>query len=234
MRYLKLFENFQESDTLYIFDFDDTLVKSPSFEELVIRYLNGENLPEVERLVSRSLLHLSKPLDTPLIIENGKIYIEDKLGLLEPKGNWVKKGIGLKMVTPNIFHSLDISFPGLRLTDGEKKENFLNKPISNLYQSVENKAIVTGRMLKLEDKVINCLKNLGLGLPNHGLYCFPLKDDSSDRVAEWKAKKIVELIKKTGFKNAKFYDDRSKWVRRVVLEVNKQLPDVTFEGIRVN
>jgi len=230
MKYLKLFENFQVDDTLYIFDFDDTLVDSPSFEELVIRYLNGEKLPEVERLVSRSLLHLSKPLDTPLIIENGKIYIEDKLGILEPKGNWVKKGIGLKMITPNIFHSLDISFP-----------TEVNKPISDIYKSVKNKAIVTGRMSKLEDKVIESLTKLkleeNLNTPNHGLFCFPLKDDSradvDDRVADWKARTIVELLKKTGFKQAKFYDDRSKWVRRVVLEVNKELPNVYFEGIRV-
>lgn len=222
MRYLKLFENFQESETLYIFDFDDTLAESPSFEELVIRYLSGENLPEVERLVSRSLLHLSKPLDTPLIIENGKIYIEDKLGILIPKGNWVKKGIGLKMIPPNIFHSLDISFPTT------KKES-----ITQIYDRVSNKAIVTGRMLKLKDKVVESLERLEIGKPNYGLFCFPSKDDSSDRVAEWKAKTIVGLIRDNGFKKAKFFDDNPKWVRKVIQEVTKELPDVNFEGIRI-
>ena len=40
MKYLKLYEDFKQSDdTLYIFDFDDTLVDSPEFEELAIKYL---------------------------------------------------------------------------------------------------------------------------------------------------------------------------------------------------
>jgi phosphoserine phosphatase len=40
MKYLKLYENFrQDDDTLYIFDFDDTLVNSPTFEELSIKFL---------------------------------------------------------------------------------------------------------------------------------------------------------------------------------------------------
>lgn len=225
MKYLKLFENFQEDDTLYIFDFDDTLVESPSFEELVISYLSpsGEKLPEVKNLIKKSLEHLDKPLDTPLTIENGKIYLEDKKGLIEKKGNWVRKGIGLKMIAPNIFHSMDISFPK------NKKES-----INKIYERVSNKAIVTGRMSKLESKVIESLERLNIDKPNKGLFCFPHGNDSNDRVAEWKAAKIVELLKDTGFRKAKFYDDNPKWVRRVVLEVNKQLPDVEFEGIRVH
>jgi hypothetical protein len=225
MRYLKLFENFQESETLYIFDFDDTLAESPSFEELVIRYKNGEDLPEIEILLKNSLKLIDKKL-SDIHIENGKIFVKDADESIdvEGKGNyWVRKGGGLiKMITPNKFHFLDISMPTKV------------KELSELYKQVQNKAIVTGRMVDLREKVIESLEKFGLEFPNHDLFCYPSKDDRTDRVAEWKAKTIVKLLKKTGFLRAKFYDDKPKWVKRVVLEVKKELPEVEFEGIRVH
>ena len=218
MKYLKLFENFQESDTLYIFDFDDTLVDSPSFEDLAIEYLT-ENLT-IRDLIKRSLQFVNKD-KSDLRIENGRIYIEDPNQMIEPKGNWVRKGLRLYMVTPNVYHFLDISMPTKV------------KELSEHYRQVQNKAIVTGRMVDLKEKVIGALELFGLEFPNYGLFCYPSKDDRTDRVAEWKAKTIVKLIRETGFKKAKFYDDKPKWVKRVVLEVRKELPEVEFEGIRV-
>jgi hypothetical protein len=225
MKYLKLFENFQEDDTLYIFDFDDTLVDSPSFEELVIRYKNGEDLPEIEILLKNSLKLIDKKL-SDIHIENGKIFVKDADESIEVEGKgnyWVRKGGGLiKMVTPNKFHFLDISMPTKV------------KELSELYKQVQNKSIVTGRMVDLREKVIESLELFGLELPNHGLFCYPSKNDRTDRVAEWKAKTIVQLLKDTGFKKAKFYDDKPKWVKKVVLEVRKELPEVEFKGIRVH
>jgi hypothetical protein len=86
----------------------------------------------------------------------------------------------------------------------------------------------------LEEKVKESLTKFGLELPNHGLFCYPSKDDRTDRVAEWKAKTIVQLLRDTGFKKAKFYDDKPKWVKKVVLAVRTELPEVEFEGIRVH
>jgi hypothetical protein len=219
MRYLKLFENFQDNDTLYIFDFDDTLVHSPSFEELSIEYLS-ENLT-IGNLIDRSLGFVNKQ-KSDLRIENGRIYIEDPNQIIEPRGNWVRKGLRVYMVTPNVYHFLDISLPTKV------------KDLSELYKQVQNKAIVTGRMVDLKEKVIESLQKFGLELPNYGLFCYPSKDDRTERVAEWKAKTIVQLLKETEFKKAKFYDDKPKWVKRVVLEVKKELPEVEFEGIRVH
>ena len=219
MKYLKLFENFQNDDVLYIFDFDDTLVHSPSFEELAIQYLT-ENIT-IGDLIKRSLSFVNKQ-KSDLRIENGRIYIEDPNQIIEPKGNWVRKGLRVYMVTPNIYHFLDISLP---------KQV---KQLAELYTQVQNKSIVTGRMVDLKEKVIESLEKFGLELPNHGLFCYPSKDDKTERVAEWKAKTIVQLLKDTGFKKAKFYDDKPKWVKRVVLEVKKELPEVEFEGIRVH
>jgi hypothetical protein len=218
MRFLKLFENFKKDDTLYIFDFDQTLVESPSFEQLAIKYLNENQ--SISDLIKKSLKFVGKE-KSDLKIENGRIYIEDPNQQIEQKGNWVRKGLRVYLVTPNVYHFLDISMP-TKL-----------KELSELYKKVQNKAIVTGRMVDLEEKVKESLQKFGLELPNYGLFCFPSKDDNSQRVAEWKAKKIVQLLKDTGFKKAKFYDDKPKWVKRVVLEVKKELPEVEFEGIRV-
>jgi len=103
-----------------------------------------------------------------------------------------------------------------------------------MYKKVQNKAIVTGRMVDLEEKVKESLTKFGLELPNHGLFCYPSKEQTSDRVAEWKAKTIVKLLKETGFLKAKFYDDKPKWVKKVRELVTKELPLVEFEGIRVH
>lgn len=220
MKYLKLFESFQGSDqdTLYIFDFDDTIVDSPSFEELAIEYLTENQ--SIGDLISKSLYFVNKQ-KSDLKIENGRIYIEDPKQEIEPKGNWVRKGLRLYMVTPNVYHFLDISLPTKV------------KELSELYRKVSNKSIVTGRMVDLREKVLESLQRFGLEVPNHGLFCYPSKDDKSERVAEWKAKTIVKLLKDTGFTKAKFYDDKPKWVKRVVLEVKKELPNIEFQGIRV-
>jgi phosphoserine phosphatase len=42
MKYLKIFETFDRNDTLYVFDFDDTLVNTPEFEGFVIEYLTED------------------------------------------------------------------------------------------------------------------------------------------------------------------------------------------------
>jgi len=219
MKYLKLFENFQEDDVLYIFDFDDTLVYSPSFEELAIEYLTENQ--NISDLIKRSLYFVNRS-KSDLRIENGRIYIEDPNQTIEPKGNWVRKGLRVYMVTPNVYHFLDISLPTKV------------KELSEMYKKVQNKAIVTGRMVDLEEKVKESLEKFGLELPNHGLFCYPSKDDRTDRVAEWKAKTIVQLLRDTGFKKAKFYDDKPKWVKKVVTAVRTELPEVEFEGIRVH
>ena len=41
---IKNYNEFTSENVLYIFDFDDTLVNSPSFDELAINYLKEDNL----------------------------------------------------------------------------------------------------------------------------------------------------------------------------------------------
>jgi hypothetical protein len=42
MRFLKLFEEYNNDDVLHIFDFDDTIVDSPRFEDQIRDYLKED------------------------------------------------------------------------------------------------------------------------------------------------------------------------------------------------
>lgn len=219
MKWIKLFEDFNKTDdeTLYIFDFDDTLVQTPDFDDLAIEFLTESvTIPE---LIDKSLKWISKQ-KSDLKVENGRIYVEDPQNLIQVKANWVRKGNRVYMVTPNGFFNSDISLP-----TGTKE-------LAELYKKVKNKAIVTGRSKQFQYQVEDSLKKFGLEMPNCGLFCFPFL--KQERIAEWKAETIVNLLKETGFKKAYFYDDRSKWVNKAVDRVKKELPQVDFRGIKVN
>ncbi len=53
MRYIKEYRSF--NNILYIFDLDDTLVKTPSFESVAKKYIKESNLPTVFDLLNRSV-----------------------------------------------------------------------------------------------------------------------------------------------------------------------------------
>jgi hypothetical protein len=218
MRYLQIYEKFgTDSETLYIFDFDDTLVDTPNFEEEVIKLLKES--VTVKSLLKRSVGMIGKSM-SDLKWEHGRIYVSDPDSEIEVKGNWVRKKQRVYLMVPDKFYYTELSLPKKAL------------PLGEFYNSVENKAIVTGRIRDMKPKIEKNLDSLGLDQPSHGLFCYPSRDEISDRVAEWKAKTIVRLIKKSGFKKVKFYEDRSKWLRTVKNAVEKKLPYVEFEGIK--
>lgn len=219
MKWIKLFEEFNKIDdeTLYIFDLDDTLVETPDFEELAIQYLNES--VTIESLLEDSLRWIGK-LKSDLKGEHGRIYVDDPEELIIPKGNWVRKGKRVYLISPNKFYTSELSVP-TKL-----------KELSNLYKSVKNKAIVTGRTIQFKSRIEQILTDLGLDQPNYELFCYP--HTRFERIAEWKAETIVKLIKDNGFKKAHFYDDRPKWVKKVVDAVKRELPEVDFKGIKVN
>jgi hydroxymethylpyrimidine pyrophosphatase-like HAD family hydrolase len=114
----------------------------------------------------------------------------------------------------------------------EKDEPISTKELSKLYKKVLNKSIVTGRPKETMRKVEGYLKKFGLQNPNWGLFCSP-HGKNEDLIPGWKAETIVRLLKESGFKIAKFYDDKPDWVDTVVKAVESELPDVDFEGITV-
>ncbi len=207
----------KSDDTLYIFDLDDTLVLNPRFEELAIEYLKED--VTIRSLLQSSNRKIGVTMDK-LKWENGKIYVDDPNQEIEIKGNWVRKGKRVYLIPPDRFYFTNMSLP-INTTN-----------LSEFYNSVENKAIVTGRANDIKHKIVDSLNKFDLEMPNYGLHCYPAKAQTSDKVALWKAKTIVELIKNSGFKKVEFYDDNSKWVNKVTAMVKKELPDINWSGIK--
>ena len=79
------FKDFNSNSTLYIFDFDHTLVDTPNFNDLVIQYLSED----VSSLLNNSLKIIGKNI-SDLNVENGRIYIDDENIIYAGKDN---KGI---------------------------------------------------------------------------------------------------------------------------------------------
>jgi len=213
---IKNYNEFTSENVLYIFDFDDTLVNSPSFEELAIEYLKEDIT--IKDLLNQSIKRVGVTLDD-LKWQDGRIYVLDPNKELKEFGNWVRKGDRLYMFSPNLFHVSDISLP-----------KSLKTEIYNLYKSVENKCIVTAREESLRSKITRTLLDLGLELPKYGLHMAPV---GTKNAGHWKGEKIVEIINETGFQKAIFYDDNIKYIKRATKVVKEKLPNFDFTPIKV-
>ncbi len=212
---IKNYNEFTSENVLYIFDFDDTLVNSPSFEELAINYLKEDIT--IKDLLNQSINRVGVTLDD-LKWQDGRIYVLDPNKELKEFGNWVRKGDRLYMFTPNAFHLSDLSLPETL------------KELSELYKSVENKCIVTAREESLRDKITRTLLDLGLELPKYGLHMAP---NGTKNAGHWKGERIVEIINGTGFQKAIFYDDNAKYIKRATKVVRDKLPNFDFTPIKV-
>ena len=213
---IKNYNEFTSENVLYIFDFDDTLVNSPSFEELAIKYLKEDIT--IKDLLDQSIKRVGVTLDD-LKWQDGRIYVLDPNKELKEFGNWVRKGDRLYMFSPNLFHVSDISLP-----------KSLKTEISDLYKSIENKCIVTAREESLRNKITNKLLDLGLELPKYGLHMAPI---GTKNAGHWKGERIVEIITETGFQKAIFYDDNIKYIKRATKVIKEKLPNLDFTSIKV-
>lgn len=214
---IKTYNEFtSDVETLHIFDFDDTLVNSPSFEELAIQYLKED--VTIKDLLTQSVNRIGVSIND-LKWQDNRIYVLDPNKTIKEFGNWVRKGDRVYLTSPNLFHTSDISLP-----------NSL-KEVSELYKSVENKCIVTAREETIRNKVVDKLTQLGLKLPKYGLHMAP---KGSRNLGIWKGEKIVEILKETGFKKAIFYDDNPKYLKRATKVVKEKMPDIIWEPIKIN
>ena len=212
---IKNYNKFTNENILYIFDFDDTLVNSPSFDELAINYLKEDIT--IKDLLNQSVNRVGVTLDD-LKWQDGRVYILDPNKELREFGNWIRKGDRLYMFTPHAFHLSNLSLPETL------------KELSELYKSVENKCIVTARQEPLRNKITKTLLDLRLELPKYGLHMAPV---GTKNAGYWKGEKIVEIVNKTGFQKAIFYDDNIKYIKRATKVVKEKLPNFDFTPVKV-
>lgn len=204
-----------EQQTLYVFDFDDTLVVTPRYEDIAIKFLT-ENLT-VKDLLDRSLKRIGVD-KSKLKVQDKRIFIEDPQRIYPEEKDCVRKGNRLYLVQPDEFSYLDESLP---------KQT---KELVNLYKSVEDKCIVTARPESMRDKIESVLNQFGLEEPKWGLHMAP---DGKINAGKWKGEKIVNLAETTGFQNVIFYDDNSKYIRGAKKVVQEKLPNLNFKCIKV-
>lgn len=210
------FEKFNiELQTLYVFDFDDTLVVTPRYEDIAIKFLN-ENLT-VKNLLDRAIKSIGVN-KSELKIQDRRIYIEDPNKEYSEQKDWVRKGNRLYLVQPDEFCYLEESLP--------KKV----KELVNLYKSVEDKCIVTARPESMRSKIEGVLRQFGLDNPKWGLHMAP---DGRINAGKWKGEKIIELAKTTGFKNVIFYDDNSKYIKGAKKEASEKMPELNLKCVKV-
>lgn len=217
MNFIKTFESFNNK-TLYIFDFDETLVSSKSFEELSIEFIK-EGIT-IESLLKKSVNSINKDIND-LKYENDRIYIDDPNNEIDIKGNWVRKKKRVYLITPNKFYYTDLSLPYKKLK------------LTELYNKVENKCIVTARPKDMEKSVIKSLNKFDLDKPKYGLFCYPNNEKDIEHISIWKGKTIIKIIKETGFTDVIFYDDNSKLVNTVDKMIKESLPDINWKSIKV-
>ena len=210
-----------EEDILYIFDFDDTLVVTPRFEDQAIEFLK-ENLT-IESLLNVSVSRINKSLKD-LKWEDNRIYIDDPLNKIKIGENdryWVRKGKRIYLLQPDEYSLSEMSLP-TKL-----------KELSDKYKLVKNKCIVTARPKQMKDKIEKVLEFLGLELPNYGLYLYPYINHY--KAGTWKGNKIIEILSKSKFKKAIFYDDNPKYIKAVNKVISENLPkDIDFKSIKVD
>jgi hypothetical protein len=204
-----------ENKTLYVFDFDDTLMVTPRYEDIAVKYLT-ENLT-VKELLNRAVKRIGVTKDQ-LKVQDRRIFIEDPDKQYKEEKDWVRKGNRLYLVQPDEFCYLDESLPT------QVKE------LVELYKSVQDKCIVTARPQSMRNKIESVLKQFGLENPKWGVHMCP---NSRMNAGKWKGEKIVELVKLTGFNNVIFYDDNSKYIRGAKQVVSEKLPDLNFKCIKV-
>lgn len=210
---IKKFDDF-ENKTLYVFDLDDTLVKSPSFEERAIEYLKEDI--SIKSLLLKSLKLIGAKM-SDLRYDDSKVYIMDPDNKYSEVKNWKRKGNKIYLLSPEIYSRTNISLP------------IGKNDIYDTYKEVENKCIITARSINMKNKISNRLSELGIELPKYGIHMAPVgvKDAGT-----WKGEKILEIVNKFKFTKVKFYDDNSKYLKKARKVINTKMPDLDFECIK--
>ena len=226
MKYLKSYnENFNEilsnNKVLAAFDMDDTLVYSKRFEEHVKPLLVKEEFLTPEIILNNKVDDIGVNIKD-LKYEHGRIYLEDPKQTINISNNasWVRKGDRVYITQPDAYFLTEESMPV-----------GVYKRIVDIYNEVENKAIITSRREKLRNQTESALNKLGITMPNCGLFMYP--SNSLVFQAKWKALKLEELYNE-GFNEIHYFDDNIKVLKRIKSYLKKVNINISLYKVNEN
>lgn len=104
--------------------------------------------------------------------------------------------------------------------------SLLNHHVVEVYNTVSDKMIVTGRAKNLIPDIKKRLAEVGMEYPNHGLHCFPASGHKS--IADFKVHCILETIRMNQWEEVHFYEDREDWLKNAALVVRTTYPHIAF------
>ena len=219
----KLIYESKITNVLNAFDLDDTLVFNKPFEEN-IKHLLLEFKTPIEIFydkINNSGVELSK-----LKYENGRIYFDDPnkdFEIREYDTDWVRKKDRVYLTQPDEYLLTDESLP-----------ISINDNLLDIYNSSENKCIITARLSSSKDNIKKRLNKLGISQPNYGL--FMLNDKYSNKVI-FKCNTLLKLQEQFKFDEINYYDDNIKLLKKMKIflsdkNININLYKVTENDIR--
>jgi hypothetical protein len=218
------------SKTIHIFDLDDSLTVTPVFADF-IGVKDGEqvspdsNYPEYFKMARAAFWdRLSKPVsfvrkgDFIIVINKstGKPFDGDAM-------NYFRDRMGQKMV--EVFNDILIlrSFTGFH-SDPRTIGKRVNEPVYEAYKSATNRMILTGRDEKLRPEIEKTLSEIGVEYPNYGLLMY----SGNEGIKKFKTRVIAESIRKNGWEEVHFYEDRQDWLHFAEGSIKEKFPDVKF------
>lgn len=237
---------------IHIFDMDDTLLTTPTFADMirdrshdhVEDFLN--NIKKVFMLFMSKSVEFKVSGDFIVMLDgnSGTPMPASYLDIFEDKLEQTK----VKFANPEAF-SKHVGIKGSSLKDilkclGVKDRHIVvmqirgfhgdpqtigkgvNHHIVDAYNRAINNMIVTGRGENLRNAIEKRLNELGLHLPNQGLYCYP--ENASFNIQQFKVRTILSSIEEKGWDTVHFYEDRADWLLAAKAAVEEMHPHVWF------
>lgn len=181
---------------------------------VVYDHSNEKPLPtyfmtHIEELFSK--ITNGKPADIKKLYDVEKHELKDMT-------NWfdVKDGV-LILKEPRGFHSHQ-----------ETIGMVANEPVLDIYHSVPNKMILTGRDFSLYSDIVRKLMYMGIEFPNFGLYCFDGRYHKN--IKAFKGGVVNQSISTHGWETVHMYEDKPNWLEHIRLAVSQEHPEVEFVG----
>lgn len=236
---------------IHVFDMDDTLLTTPTFADMIRNDRHQHVEDFLSHVKNAFMLFMSKSIDFKvsgdfivMIGNDGKpvpsSYLdifEDKIEQSEhqiPKPETFAKQVGikrsslrdiLKCLKAKDRHIVVSEIRGFH-ADANTIGKGINHAIVDIYNSAQNKMILTGRKEALKPTIIEKLQELGLHLPNQGLYCYP--ENATSGIQDFKMRTILDSIEKNGWESVHFYEDKAEWLNAAANIVHSKYPSVLF------